>query len=82
MTAPKGEGPNYPRPADERVYYLPTRELLDVTPELIAAILDQLPPHLEGQFAITVKGESLRRLLQASGATVKDQHDHQGEEQS
>lgn len=51
-------------------YHLPEREYVDVTPELISDIMVELPAHIEGHFAITVKTESLKRLLQHAGATV------------
>lgn len=52
-------------------FTLPQRDFVDVTPELIARVLVDLPPVEEGTFAITVKTDSLRRLLENAGATVK-----------
>jgi phage repressor protein C with HTH and peptisase S24 domain len=62
--------------SSDRVYFLPRREFFDVTPELFARILDELPEHEEGTFAVTVKGDSMRRLLRATGATLREEHDH------
>lgn len=65
--------------SNDKVFYLPRREFFDVTPELLARIVEDLPEHEEGLYAITVKGDSLRRLLRATGATLREEHDHQGE---
>lgn len=60
---------------NERTYHLPDTEFLDVTPELIARLLDDLPEHTEGDIAITVQSESFKALLEATGATVLKHHE-------
>jgi hypothetical protein len=54
----------------DKTYQLPNRPNVDVTPELVRDILQELPQHDEGHFAVTVTTESLKRLLEHAGATV------------
>jgi hypothetical protein len=62
-------------------YALPDREFVDVTPELIAKILEDLPPHGEGDIAFTIKTDDLARLLEATGATVLRGYRHATKEE-
>jgi len=51
-------------------YYLPDVPEVDVTPELLCRILDELPAHEEGDFALAVATDELKALLEACGHTV------------
>lgn len=57
-------------------YRLPESPFVDVTPELIADILVELPTAEEGVYAVTVKTDSLARLLTSAGAKVEIGYHH------
>lgn len=60
-------------------YYLPDVPEVDVTPELLCRILDQLPAHEEGDYAIAVATDELAALLKACGHEVTIGYQNWGE---